>query len=260
MTRFAVSSDFHGQRLPSSYLDMVKECSALLICGDLFSIQQVSRQGSLVNQIKGLTSDGVRVIYTPGNHDIWLYQRYLRDHPEDGDDAFFGGMVCQRFLLGDTPEEAWTINGLKELCGLEVLVDTMTEVDGVKIYGSPWSPHFCDWAFMGDDKFLKSKFKKIPDGVDILLTHTPPKIDGLEIDVVHEGRFNRVFDKVVEHCGSSVLTKYIKERKPRFAFSGHIHTGSHELCKFEDTECANVSLLNEDYNLAYKPRIVEIEK
>ena len=255
MKRIAVSSDFHGQCMPKSYVETVKTCSALLICGDLFSIRQISGQCDLVKQIKGFTDNGIRVIYTPGNHDIWLYDKYTEDHQDDMDDDFFGGRICMRFLQGK-PEPEWSVDGLRELCGIEVLIDSETDLDGLRVYGSPWCPHFCEWAFMGSDEFLKSKFEKIPEGLDILMTHTPPRVENLRLDVVRDSYLWE--EPKIVHCGSSVLTEYIRLRKPRYSFSGHIHTGSHELVKIEDTQCANVSLLDEDYKVRFKPRIIEL--
>lgn len=52
--------------------------------------------------------------------------------------------------------------------------------------------------------------------------------------------------------------------KPRYLFCGHIHTGDHEpLTTAHDdgssTVCYNVSRLDENYEIAYDPRVLEIE-
>ena len=60
----------------------------------------------------------------------------------------------------------------------KLLIDQADEVDGLRIYGTPWVPYINgSWAFeeMCPGQ-LREKFEKIPSGLDILLTHTPPKI------------------------------------------------------------------------------------
>ncbi len=54
-------------------------------------------------------------------------------------------------------------------------------IDGVRFFGSPYTPEFCNWAF-GYDKGLAQVFWGcIPDDTDVLITHGPPKsiLDGL---------------------------------------------------------------------------------
>ena len=55
------------------------------------------------------------------------------------------------------------------------LEDSSCEVLGYKIWGSPWTPWFCDWGFnarRGEES--KSHWDKIPNDTDIILTHGPP--------------------------------------------------------------------------------------
>ncbi len=55
------------------------------------------------------------------------------------------------------------------------LEDSETSIKGVSIYGSPWQPEFCDWAFNLPRKSeaLREKWAKIPDKSDIVITHGP---------------------------------------------------------------------------------------
>lgn len=43
--------------------------------------------------------------------------------------------------------------------GAVLLIDEMIEVNGLKIYGTPWSPEFNNWAFMEKKKTLKRFLK-----------------------------------------------------------------------------------------------------
>ena len=49
-------------------------------------------------------------------------------------------------------------------------------IEGVKIFGSPYTPNFGNWSFMKDrnklDRFWRDA---IHDGTDIVVTHGPPK-------------------------------------------------------------------------------------
>ena len=45
----------------------------------------------------------------------------------------------------------------------------------LKIYGSPWQPEFCGWAYnLPRGQALADKWAMIPDDTDILVTHGPP--------------------------------------------------------------------------------------
>jgi Icc-related predicted phosphoesterase len=55
------------------------------------------------------------------------------------------------------------------------LQDSLTIVDGMKIYGSSWHSVSDRWAFnLPRGKESKEKWDMIPDDIDILITHTPP--------------------------------------------------------------------------------------
>ena len=55
------------------------------------------------------------------------------------------------------------------------LQDSSVEVQGLKIYGSPWQPRFFDWAFnLMRGAELAEKWKLAPNELDVLITHGPP--------------------------------------------------------------------------------------
>ena len=55
------------------------------------------------------------------------------------------------------------------------LQDTAIMIEGLKFYGSPWQPEFCNWAFnLPRGKRLEFVWSSIPDDTDVLITHTPP--------------------------------------------------------------------------------------
>ena len=55
------------------------------------------------------------------------------------------------------------------------LEDTSYHLKGYKVYGSPYTPTYHNWAFNLDrGKEIESKWAQIPDDTDILITHGPP--------------------------------------------------------------------------------------
>ena len=132
-----------------------------------------------------------------------------------------------------------------------LLIDQEITVKGLRIYGTPWVPIInYRWAFEVENDVLKEKFSKIPENLDILITHSPPRIPGNNIDFSLQ-TYNGPF-------GSPELANEIMLKHPRYLFCGHIHTGEHTMTEFEGCKMFNVSRLNEDYCIAYEPRIIEI--
>ena len=144
--------------------------------------------------------------------------------------------------------ENWKIewpSNVKYLC------DSGVEVYGLKFYGTPWIPIInYMWAFEGERDELKKRFSAIPKNIDVLVTHSPPRLPGYLGDVSLE--FGADSDKF----GSSELADAIFEKKPRYVFCGHIHSGSHNPFMFGDTVVQNVSRVNESYEVAYEPAVI----
>ena len=115
----------------------------------------------------------------------------------------------------------------------------------IKIWGSPWQPEFCHWAFnamRGDD--IKQHWDKIPMNTDILITHGPSF-----------GNLDKVIGRN-DNLGCEELAKKIVELKPKIHVFGHIHSGYGY--KFNgDTHYFNASVLNERYKYEYKPMTID---
>ena len=80
--------------------------------------------------------------------------------------------------------------------------------NGRRVYGSPCSARHGNWAF----QYPRSKdiwSKRVPDGIDILITHGPPRghLDLLDLGCVH-------------------LLKELCRVQPRLHVFGHIHEGA----------------------------------
>lgn len=157
-------------------------------------------------------------IFVAGNHD-WLYET----------DNRFARLLTANF-------------------DIKYLQDSFIEIEGLKIYGSPWQPRFYDWAFnlnRGDE--LAEKWKLIPDDTDILITHGPP---------------NGILDEVprfygMEKTGCEELIKKIKEIRPKLHIFGHIHSGYGQTEKF-GVKFVNASTCDEHYEPTQPPIVVEL--
>ena len=147
-------------------------------------------------------------IFVPGNHD-WLFQ------------------------TNETKARSLMTNAI-------VLIDELIEINGLKIYGSPWQPRFYDWAFnVNRGDAIAQKWASIPEGLDILITHGPAF--GILDDTINGMR-----------VGCEELYKKIFEVKPKYHVSGHIHFG-YGMRELDGITFINASNLGEDYRYHNKP-------
>lgn len=143
------------------------------------------------------------------------------------------------------------IKDVYEMIDVEYLCDSGTEFEGLKMWGSPWTPTFCNWSFMlprGAE--LKAKWDLIPDDIDILVTHGPAY--GILDEVSRNSRYN-----LGKNTGCADLRNALERIKPKLHIFSHIHEhgGKQVLLKHEgsNTLCVNCSIMNEDYDAVNKP-------
>jgi Icc-related predicted phosphoesterase len=130
--------------------------------------------------------------------------------------------------------------------GVHYLFDSMVELDGVKIYGSPWQPEFYNWAFnLKRGEQLSEKWAKIPEGLDILMTHGPAL---------------NILDHTMQglNVGCEQLFHRIMVTQPKIHVCGHIHWAYGQK-EFNGVEFLNASVLDERYEYANKPIIMEYD-
>ena len=89
-------------------------------------------------------------------------------------------------------------------------------IDGIKIFGSPYTPTFGHgWSFNKDRTKLERIWRNIIDeDVDIVITHGPPR-----------GTLDLSFDRAgnLERCGDKSLLNRVMEVNPKLCLFGHIH-------------------------------------
>ena len=220
-------SDTHGQHEDV----LVPESNILCICGDIvpLRIQNNVRQSFKwfeTNFIKWCQSLPVEQIYLiGGNHDFFLQER---------------DKTVNEYLQGTK------ITYLNNT-GAEYL-----DNDGIcwTIWGSPLCHIFGNWAFMYSPEYEKEKFSLMPKNLDILLTHDAPY-----------GRNDVCFEAFAqEHIGNHELLEEVQIKKPKYHFTGHLHTSDHNIVDYDGTKTVCVSVLNERYDLAFNSLTLELHK
>lgn len=199
---------------------IIPECDVLVHAGDA-TMMGTERELRLFNShVKALKDNGTvgKIVMIAGNHD-WGFQHYpmlVRDWIPDVD---------------------------------YYLQDSGCEIDGVKFYGSPFQPWFCDWAFNlpRKGKELKRKWDLIPENIDVLLTHGPPK---MILDYVPRG----------ENVGCELLFDRLLKAKPKYHVFGHIHYsyGWYAADSTYPVTSFNASICNERYEPINGPWTIEI--
>ena len=130
--------------------------------------------------------------------------------------------------------------------GVVYLMDRMVELDGLKIYGSPWQPYFYGWAFnvhRGDA--IAKKWEKIPDGLDVLMTHGP--VFGILDDTYSRMR-----------VGCEELYKKVVMVRPKIFTSGHIHY-ARGYKEYDGINFFNAACVGENNQYQNKPIVVLLD-
>jgi predicted phosphohydrolase len=124
------------------------------------------------------------------------------------------------------------------------LNDSGAEVAGIRIWGSPVSTWFYDWAFSRHSgPETKKHWDLVPENTDILITHGPP-----------QGIMDRITTGI--HTGCALLGEAVQRIKPRLHLFGHIHEGYGTEVHGEVTYI-NAAVLNANYKLVNDPVVFD---
>jgi len=122
------------------------------------------------------------------------------------------------------------------------LNDSEIIIDGIKIWGSPITPWFFNWAFnrkRGEE--IRKHWDLIPVDADILITHGPAY--GF-LDVISNE----------QHVGCQDLLRKVLVVKPKIHVCGHIHESYGSIHR-SGIQFINASQVDEVYQLANKPLV-----
>ncbi len=206
---FVTISDTHGQH---SKL-VLPEGNVLLHAGD---VTRRGKDAEVIDFLRWFAQQPFEhKIFIAGNHDFYF------ERTSDGD--------IEKIIPA----------------GVVYLKDSGVVINGIKIWGSPITPWFFDWAFnrhRGPE--IQRHWALIDKDTDILVTHGP---------------VYNILDKTIngEHVGCEDLLQAVKEIKPKVHIGGHIHEayGSKEV---DGTLFINPSVLNERYEMVNEAVVFEV--
>lgn len=204
---------------------VIPECDLLISCGDYSFLGQ---RHEVRDFHKWLNKQSAKhIISVQGNH-------------EKGVEKDFN--LMKQIALEACPKVCFIDEGF-------------LEIEGLKIWGSAITPEFHNWAWnrqRGDE--IKKHWDKIPEDIDVLITHGPPQDIG-------DGVPSMVFGhKYIEHVGCWDLLQAVKRIKPKIHAFGHIHAGYGDHGVIDGTRFINASICDELYSPINLPIVVELDK
>lgn len=138
------------------------------------------------------------------------------------------------------------------------------EIDGLKIWGSPFTPQFGHgWAYNVKRSKLDAYWQEIPESTDIVISHGPPLgiLDHTECGAPSAGDSGNSY---VCSCGDKALLNHIRRVKPLVHCFGHLHTEARcfnaGMMQLPDlrTKFINASVVDLDYKMHNNGFILEI--
>lgn len=207
MKKIVIISDTHKR----SPMDLPKG-DILIHAGD-FDIRDEFELNYIINWFNSL--DFENIVFIGGNHDLYLEQLFKAEI------------------------EPIVPKNIYYLCNTEITIE------GIKIWGSPYSPAFSQgWAFNGFIDDLRKIWDNIPSDIDIVITHCPPFGINDQVNGISQG------------CPA--LRDRIKEIKPKYLIHGHIHEG-YGVYQDENTVYINASLMDGFQSMVNKPIVIDYE-
>lgn len=214
--KFCVTSDYHGQykhEKPSSF----EKGDVFLFCGDWTASRnrqlQITETAQFFAWLNTLPFSHKVII--PGNHE----------------------------LLAES--DPTLIESLANEHSITYLNESSVTINGITIYGTPYTPMFYDWAFMRTEKDLALRFENIPLDTNILLTHGPAY---------------SILDKTInrDSVGSQALLDAIS-LLPNLKYHcfGHIHE-AYGIQQLPSYTAINASQLTWQYKLDPQPIYFEL--
>jgi predicted phosphohydrolase len=198
------AADLHG------HLPELRPCDLLVLAGDLVPYE-IERDADLCSAwfasefAEWIAAGGApETVAIAGNHDYWA-----QGVPAGAHERLFG--------------VDWTF--LRDAA--------VTTRSGLRVYGTPWTRDDYGSAFEAPVSELSRIWAAIPEGLDILITHCPPRGHGDELADNGE----------TIHMGTDEMAAAIARARPRLVLYGHAHQAhGYRAEDPEGTRLANVSV------------------
>lgn len=188
----------------------IEYCDLLVFCGDCTNYKELhknEKEFKLFVEWFKLQPSKYKIMIA-GNHDTSLLKKYNKDYLKDSNIIY--------------------------------LEHEYVYLEGKKIFGSPYTPTYGDWAFMINRAKLGQYWEVLEENIDLLITHGPPK--GI-LDCAEN------YNRIIEFCGDNALMKAINKVKPKYHTFGHIHNGhgiiNYGYRKIDSTNFINCSIVED---------------
>jgi len=229
--RLMCFSDTHG-RHNNIKKENIHQCDIAICAGDFSLWGNPSEVRSFLTFIKGLPAKHKIII--AGNLDLTFDKERLSlfsqtfEENEFGDDT---NSIKDEFINDQS---------------VNYLENSSIELEGIKFYGSPYTPNFGDFGFPTYSNTAEDVWSNIPLNTDVLITHGPPH---LILDRTNSGF----------RAGCPFLRKRIEQVVPSLVLFGHIHE-AHGCEKIGDTIYSNVSVVDFNRYVVHSPTYFDIIK
>jgi len=231
--KICVISDTHTKHKKFRHIEGIPECDVLVHCGDFTWTGKYWEVNNFMRWF--LDQPAKHKILISGNHE----ETFDRGHKSYNPSAY-------HLVAGCTEEN------------FHYLQDSAVTIDGVKFYGTPWTPRFYDWAFNGiPDKdlpyqaggvSLTEMYSRIHEDTNVLICHGPPYdiLDRSENGDVRTGsvEIRRVTQKLLN------LRLYL---------CGHIHESRGVERADGGVTFVNASSLDRSYETLHPPYVIELD-
>ena len=210
--RVAAISDTHGRENWT-----IPPCDVFVHAGDITGCGSLQETAAFAAKLRERmqSPDGPEyAVIVPGNHD-----------------------ACFELL----PEPTLTLFGPR----VHVLLNESIVLNGIRFFGSPWTPPFMRWPFMADEQRLTALYEVMPGEVDVLVTHGPP------LGILDPGWRTA-------HAGSTALAEAVRVRRIQHHVFGHLHAGGGCMVQQERTVFSNVAACDDAYQLVNPCRVFDV--
>ncbi|OKL56618.1 hypothetical protein UA08_08140 [Talaromyces atroroseus] len=209
-TSFLIMSDTHGHRPLSGSLS--EHIDVVIHCGDLTQESKIEEFQRTLQYLQEIKADLKLVI--AGNHDFTMDVPAFEKMVANAKPALEPELV--RKAYGDYGEIRKILAANAEAANITFLDEgsyefTLRNGALLRVYASPFTPSLSgDWGYQYHPN--EGHNFKIPNGIDIVITHGPPK--GI-LDYTDSGR----------RGGCPDLFQAVARARPRLHCFGHIHEG-----------------------------------
>ena len=179
----------------------IGECDILILAGDVVGHPTNAGYNRFFEWLADIPARDIVLI--AGNHDNML----LYDHPDSSK--------------------------------YHTLFNETVVINGISIFGSPYSKPFNNWNFMPNDDVRFDAYMMMPDNLDILVTHGPQHM------ILDRSNYGEIL-------GDRVLGDVIRARRPYMHVFGHIHEG-YGYSRASNIHSFNVAYTGDYFDMTNKP-------